>query len=146
MTDNMNLGKAGELRVAAELLMRGHECFLTLADSGVDIVLGSGLRLQVKSAHARMNPKRGERSRHYTFSFKRWKKRQGHYVPHPLEGVDFAVLWASDDDAFFIVPVDEIKGRYGVKLNLTENSRAGSVNTALKRYRDAWDLLEEGGD
>ncbi|MGH9424321.1 MAG: hypothetical protein ACRD3J_30390, partial [Thermoanaerobaculia bacterium] len=42
-------GQAGVHRVLSELILRGHRPYTPSADTGVDILLGSGVRVQVKS-------------------------------------------------------------------------------------------------
>lgn len=142
---NIALGKAGELRVASELLLRGYDAFLTIADSGTDIVLGNGKRLQVKTARQGKEEPRGTGTiRRYAFSFKSWRKKEGRYVPHPLNNVDFVVLWAVEHNAFFIVPVDVIRGHSAVAMNLSESSLwtwKRGLTTQVLSFRERWDLL-----
>ena len=126
------LGKAGELRVASELLLKGFGLYLATVDSGVDIILENGKRIQVKSA--RRTIKKNFNS--YTFSFKSWKSRIGHHIAHPLDDVDFLILWAVNDDCFFIIPVQEIRGKYSVQLGLTGREWSHYV-----KYKNNWDSL-----
>ena len=135
MLKNLALGRAAELRVASELLLMGNEVFLTMVDSGADLVLGNGKRIQVKAAHRVVKGKRDYAD--YTFSFKSWRRQQGKYEAHKLESIDFIVLWAVDDNRFFVVPSQEIRGQYSVQIGLRR--RAWSKYMA---YEGKWELLK----
>lgn len=124
------LGMAGELRVASELLLRGHRPSLSLVDTGVDIVTDRGLRIQVKTAS------RGA-SGDYNFNISRWDKR----APHALENVDVLVLWAADTDSFWIVPCDVIRRKRNIRVRL--NARPyRSRNWNRDKYLNAWEVLK----
>ena len=136
MLSNLSLGKAGELRVASELLIRGYEVFQTVVDSGVDLILANGKRIQVKSAR---RSKAYANYTKYTFSFKAWHNKQGNYTPHELTGIDFVILWAVDDNEFFVIPATKIRGKYSVILTC-HGKRQWSLYLP---YRAQWNLLEE---
>ena len=117
--ETLLLGKAGELRVASELLLRGIDASLPLADTGIDLILTSGKRIQVKCSRERGC----ERGRHfYVFNFreglKRGEKKRGKCRPHKLENVDFIILWAIDHDSFFIIPAEEVRGKQSVTITV----------------------------
>lgn len=139
MLKNLSLGKAGELRIASELLLRGHEVFLTIVDSGSDLVLGNGKRLQVKVAQRR-HDKAANRTA-YMFSFKSWRKRENKYIAHPLADVDYIILWGLDDDLFLIIPSSEVRGRHSIRCNPTSKSTNNVVSHYLQ-FRNRWDLLQ----
>ena len=134
MYNNIAVGKAVELRVASELLLRGFEVYLTTADSGVDLILGNGKKIQVKGSHQSTFDSRQPR---YTFSFKAWHKKTKCYSAHELEGVDFLILWGIEDNIFFIVPAELVRGKYSVRLN-PNSERSQSI---LLPYREKWELL-----
>ena len=140
MKNNIALGKAGEFRVASELLLRGHEVFLATADSGVDLILGNGKRVQVKVSHLHLvdghNPK--WKARRYVFSFKSWRKKGKVYEPHKLEDVDYVILWAKNDDIFLIVPAEEVRGNYTIRF-VPDSKRLQSKYIGFK---DQWDSLK----
>ena len=138
MLANLALGKAGELRVASELLIRGHEVFFTLVDSGADLILGNGKRIQVKASHQKNCSLDGHYYPRYTFSFKSWKKKAGCYEPHSLEGIDFVILWAIEHDEFFVMPTEAIRGKYSVRLQLT-----GVSHSIYLGFKAKWDLLNQ---
>lgn len=129
MNGNVLLGRAAELRVASELLLRGHEVFLSLVDDGADLVMGSGLRLQVKAARRRQVGATG-----FSFSFHSWRKRTKDYAPHPLAGVDFVILWCVEANAFYVIPAERLRGQVCAHLGETPSRRWGP-------YREAWNLL-----
>lgn len=133
MTRNLSIGKAGELRVASELLIRGFEVHLSLVDFGSDLLLSDGTRIQVKTAHNIKNKSINYTA--YTFTFKKWKPKTGRSKPHGLKDVDFIILWGIDNDLFFIVPAEIIRGKYSVRItNYGKNSK-------YLIYKDNWDLL-----
>ena len=129
------LGKAGELRVASELLLRGMDVSLSLVDSGVDLILTNGKRLQVKSARM---IKRGKKRYRYVFNFRTWKKQvdgDRKKEAHKLENVDFVILWAVDDDLFFIIPVETIRGKTSININ------ARNKDNKFMVFKNNWSVL-----
>ena len=135
MLTNLAIGRAGDLRVASELLLRGCDVYLTLVDSGSDLVLGNGKRIQVKTAR-RHYFQQGRQYSRYTFSFKSWQKKENHYKRHALENVDFVILWAVEDNTFFIIPADKIRGKYSISFALGRQSESGYL-----AFKDKWDSL-----
>lgn len=126
--NNLALGKAGELRVASELLLRGHEIFLTVTDTGVDLILGDGKGLQVKTA--RIN-KYGR----YMFSLKAWRKKGDPPKAQPFTGVDYLICWTVDDKAFFIIPTPHIIGRKSIAIY------PNSLRSQFAVFKDNWEAL-----
>lgn len=140
MINNMAIGKAGELRVASELFIRGYEVWLSLIDSGADLIVGENhLKVQVKTARRRT----GRWGNTYTWTFKSWRQKEGHYITHPLEGIDFAILWAVEDNIFYIIPANFIRGRYSIVL--WPNSKRG-VWSRYVAFKDNWDSLKSKTD
>ena len=138
MLTNLAIGKAGDLRVASELLLRGCDVFLTIVDSGSDLVLGNGKRIQVKTARRHYFTQKGEyQCSRYTFSFKAWQRNEKHYKCHALENVDFVILWAVEDDVFFIIPAEKVRGKYSVSLALGRQN-----NSIYLAFKDKWDSLK----
>lgn len=132
--DNMygnKIGLAGEFRVMAELLLRGHNPAKSYLEQGADIVLENNLRIEIKSAHkCNVNKLRYNRAT-YTFALKGGarKKKQN------LAGCDFVILWCIDDDNFLIIPTIEITKTVIAIDKLTPVSK-------YFKYKNAWDLLE----
>lgn len=131
------LGKAGELRVASELLLRGNDVYFNSADSGVDLILGSGKKIQVKVAYSSAVKDYWE-CRRYVFSFKSWRKVDKHYEPHNLAGVDYVILWAINDNVFFVIPAEKIRGRLAVSLNPISTKQ----QSEYMLFKDKWDSLK----
>lgn len=133
--DNNNLGKAGELRVASELLLRDLTPLLSMVDTGTDITLTNGVRLQVKTA--RLGCEEGRLR--YSFNFHQHFLKDGRrkYRPHVLL-VDFIVLWTVDDDKFYVVPVEVIRGKVQIRLYPNDRRKGFSL---IYEYEDAWRLL-----
>ena len=143
------LGRAGELRVASELLLKGFDVSLMLVDGGADLILTNGNRIQVKTARLRETREHHERKDKtrlyyhayiYSFLFKGWKRDESgkrKQVAHKLENVDFIILWCIDDNYFFIVPIDKIRG----KINLSFSRK--TQTHWICQYKNNWDLLEK---
>ena len=101
-------------------------------DSGIDLILGNGKRLQVKSSM------KADATYSYTFNFKSYHKKEGYYIPHNLKEVDYIVLWAVNDDVFFIIPSEIIRSKLSVKM-WTDTHR----ETKYTKFRGRWELLNE---
>lgn len=124
---SLEQGQAGVYRVLSELILRGHCPYVPSADTGVDILLESGLRIQVKStrresAHWRLSPG--------TFSFSlcgaKSIRKGGVYVrPARVfsDFCDFLVLWAIEPDRFWIVPAQVLNGRHTAVISSTKQWR-----------------------
>lgn len=152
-------GQAGVYAVASQLCLRGHIPFFPAVDQGVDLVIGNGIRIQVKCAHL-IQSKHGLKGGKgyyiggaYGFNLRRgvWDKstnRTSRREIRSYEGVaDFFVLWGIDEDRFWIVPTS-VKNRaiwFGAEnYNGSNNS---SYTEAMKKRRQAeyenrWDLLD----
>jgi hypothetical protein len=97
------IGQAGVFRVASALLLKGHVPSFPSVDTGVDILLDNGLRIQVKS--------RNMQTTHpsyplgfYNFSV---KENNRDVVRDWTKIVDFIVFWGINEDRYFIVPASE---------------------------------------
>ena len=139
MSKTLTVGKAGEYRVASELLLRGYKVYLdAIGDTAVDLVLDNGRKIQVKAAHRiSAYDKRHPEYTQYNFSFKSWNKESGHYLTHPLKGISHIILWAIDDDIFFILPSKEVRGKFGVRFGLGKR-RSWSQ---YAHFKNNWDCL-----
>ncbi len=131
------LGMAGQLRVASELMLRNHIPATPLVDTGVDLILETGIRIQVKSARLHSSQKAGRRNR-YGFAFQHWRKGQA----YDLSGVDFVVCWGANTDEFWIMPADSLNGT--THLIITPGA-SGSYTKRRKidvsLYEGAWHLI-----
>lgn len=131
------LGTAGQLRVASELMLRNHRPAVTLVDTGVDLILENGIRIQVKSARLHSNQKASRKNR-YIFAFQHWRKGQ----PYNLSGVDFVICWGANTDDFWIIPSDSLNG--ATHLTITPSALARyktrrKIDVSL--YEGAWHLI-----
>ena len=66
---NNELGKAGEYRVAAELLLRGHSIYMPSVDNGVDLVIDDGVTIQIKCGQKQPRKCKGYSYNIYNFGF-----------------------------------------------------------------------------
>lgn len=139
MLSNLALGKAGELRVASELLLRGQEVYFAVVDGGTDLILATGKRIQVKAAKKRTNE--NHRTAYY-FSFKSWRKKENKHTKHELIGIDYVILWGIDEDIFLIIPTEEVRGHYCVRF-APNNKRPHNKTSNYLQYINRWDLLDK---
>lgn len=98
------IGKAGEHMVAGHLLLREIPVSFPEVDTGVDIIAGNGIRVQVKSSHSRV-----ERTNGYMFTMSARTPKNGHkqYRLKHREYhsfVDFMILWGIEDNRFWVIP------------------------------------------
>ncbi len=129
-------GQVGVHRVVAELIERGHAPYLPVIDDGIDILLGSGLRLQVKTTKAPVKHWRQEGRWSFTLTrAQRIVKRR--YVPcSPRQfsaQVDFVILHALKANRYWIVPAAVLDGRFSI--NFKDGSKqwqACDVETARR--------------
>lgn len=143
------IGRAGELRVASELMLRKHIVYMPSVDNGIDVVLGNGKRIQIKCGQKHIVHSQGRILDKYIFNFKSsvtWKKRvkhgDSHHVePHKLKDVDFIILWAIDDDDFYIIPAEKVRGTPTVSFTADEEKRTQVKWNKWLPYRNNWGLL-----
>lgn len=114
-------GQAGVHRVLSELILRGHRTYTPSADTGVDILLESGVRIQVKTT---MRASAHHRLVEGTFLFTlgqadRIIKSQVVNLPGRefSKHCDFIVLWAIEPDRFWVVPAGVLDGRHTVTIS-----------------------------
>lgn len=138
MLSSSDIGKAGELRVASELILRGHRPMLSLVDEGVDITLENSKTLQVKSCHV-VNKRQGKTS-YYVFTFHTLHEKRdenGRRRKKQKMIADFAVLWCIEVDLFFVIPQKAIGGLHTV--NIPDNNESSSK---WNEYHDKWEVLD----
>lgn len=140
------IGKAGELRVASELLLRGHRVCLNLIDSGTDLILENNIKIQVKCARKISRPYQDKNKKYYEstpvyhFSLRRWGKepRHGNTPCAPISAeIDFVICWAIDDDIFYVIPADKIRDKSGIVITFSKNG----LTPKFSEYIDCWNLL-----
>jgi len=143
MNNSMIIGKAGELRVMSELLLRGFFPSLMLEISEADIILTNGIRIQVKSSFLHHSK---TAKNYYSFSFRGWKRDitgKRKQEKHELKNVDFIILWAIKDNIFFIIPAEKIRRRYSWSIGYAHLSQRKKKSWLLE-YENKWDLLSQG--
>jgi hypothetical protein len=96
----MMIGQAGTFRVMSELLLRGHVPSVPSVDTGVDILLDNGLRIQVKTSHLRSHPNYPEGVYHFSIRDSNFGKRYRDWS----KIVDFMVFWGVEESRFFVIP------------------------------------------
>lgn len=134
------LGKAAEHRAMSEMLLRGMEPALVSVDRGADMILPSGLRLQVKAAT------RSEKGK-ITWKFVQYRYSKGKALDkvRPPVQPHYYLLWDVTDNRWFVVPAIKVEGRYGVHLNKygTDRLKNAASYFQLTEYEGRWDLLIE---
>jgi len=128
-------GQAGVHRVASELMMRGHHvCFPAADTHGVDLMLESGIKIQVKTANLGFYERTPNGA--YWFQFGKTvfasatgklRKEKRNYSSQ----CDFVVLYGIDDSKFWIVPANEVDNASGVVMGRAEQYR--DFNPAVMR-------------
>ena len=140
-TSNLLVGEAGRLRVASELLRRGHRVLLPCIDDGVDLYTEDGIGIQVKSSSLGGN--------YYTFLFRSWKMIRGRKTqkyPHLDKRVDCVVLWGLDDDILWVLPASVVRGMATVRVPSPNRKlvRYTTRPTKYRQYVSAWNLIAKG--
>ena len=134
-------GRAGELRVASELFLRGFRPSLSLDNDEVDLILDNGFRIQVKSAS--LNKRAA-----FSFNFKGWKRigEKRRQVRHELKKVDFIILWGIDEDLFLIFPKSELQNRTSITVPGAgpKQNQGRGIGRRYLLYKNQWDLLGQG--
>ena len=143
----MMIGQAGVYRVMSELLLRGHVPSVPCVDTGVDIALDNGLRMQVKSVTMRPHPGYPEGA--YCFSVK--ENNHGSKKRDWTKVVDFLVYWGINENRFFVIPAADATQNFWIRpknaapvidsyrvRNLRNNPKG---NRHLVTFEDRWDLL-----
>lgn len=124
--DYMQLGRAGELRVASELLLRGHSPSLSLVDRGIDLICDCGKTVQVKTSSLISTKGRpGQKLRNrYSFNFTNWHKQ----AP-TVSAADLVVCWAVGTESFWVFSGPETLVR---QINI--NPLTSTYDFALNRW------------
>lgn len=102
---NIELGKAGELRVASELILRGFNPALIQVDNGCDIVLENGVRIQVKTCSTishNIHRKNKLKNNRYVFSLARGNNKKRY-----TNEADYFICWCVPEDWFQVIPAKE---------------------------------------
>ncbi len=141
------VGQAGVWRVAAELAMRGHIPLFPGIDHGYDIMIENGLRLQVKSAHAKLgHPGYPDGayafdSRQYTWGKENTRQRNSRSY---TKDADFFVFWGIEDNKFWIMATGEFRsGIWFTRATpVMGDKNYKRVTDRRLAYENRWDLLD----
>ena len=136
MITKQHIGAAGELRVMSELFLRGYNPAKTYVDNGADLILQSGINIEVKCSTRSGSVRKAD-----------GRKRSGVYVFHlggnkrkmpSKEEIDFVICWCIDDNIFYIIPYSEINC---IAISISDISE--TAKTKFVKYRNNWNVLEE---
>lgn len=121
-------GKAGEYRIASELLLRGHNPSISVVDEGVDIILENGIKIQIKTTN---NPLKNDK---YQISLRGPNHFNGNKnrTAYSLKS-DFTIVWLIKINIFYIIPSAVLVGKKSVDFNTNTNFH--------KPYINNWDVL-----
>lgn len=131
-------GMAGVYAVASQLCLRGITPCFPAVDSGADLILDNGVKIQVKCGKLRRHP--GFDNGVYCFDVnkvsRKDKRSAGIY--------DFAAFWGVDENRFFIMPAGECTGAVWVAKRGSRLYRRDpkSMSEKVKANEDAWHLLD----
>lgn len=132
-------GQQGVHRVVSELIGRGHSPYLPVMDTGTDILLGSGVRIQVKTTHRTSGHWRTAGRFSFTLN-KSQRIVQRKYTPCSSrkfsEEVDFVILHAIEANRFWVVPAAVLDNRNTVTFADGERQWKSLDMVEAKRMRD----------
>lgn len=147
------LGKAGELRVRAELILQGFSPAVCDNDDGTDIILAdNGLKIQVKTS---LRPHYNQNYAYkYSFAIRQMQFRKGkegqytrtHTRKNYLDKADFFVFYLVEHNTFYVVPETEIGGKVSFVVPTPGERRVYKrkdepSKSKYEQYRNAWHLL-----
>jgi len=154
------VGQAGVYAVASKLALCGHNVLFPAVDEGYDLMLGNGLKIQVKSARLMFLSRKKYQAGLYSFSLRRkmydpsGKNRLSRIMRPYSEVADFFVLWGVEEDRFWILPTS-IKNKridFARKDSISTNINAGLQShwQVIAKEKEAameerWDLLDVTG-
>jgi hypothetical protein len=137
-------GQAAVYQVASQLLMRGVNVSFPAIDDGVDLIVESGVRIQVKSTRL-YNGHKNYPHGAYCFHFTRWtrsahvKYLRGEKVDRRLrfsDRSDVVVLWGVDQNRFWIVPALELDDTHMVAVGCETVYRKPVDPSVVKAMRE----------
>jgi hypothetical protein len=150
------IGQAGVYAAASQLALCGHNILFPGVDEGYDLVLGNGLKIQVKCARLIFQNTAMYREGVYAFDLRRAiydPKTANHQSTQKFRSyqsvADFFVLWGIDEDRFWIIPTS-IKNK---RIYFPRRGSISKSNSYAKSYwlkisqdktaamEDRWDLL-----
>lgn len=149
------IGKAGELRVRSELVLRGLTPAVCDQDTGVDIIIAeNGKRLQVKTS---MNPSYSKKdySWRYSFAIRVAQIRSNgdgtygkKFTRRDYSDNDYFVFFLISHGIFYIIPVKEIGEKVSFCISTPDEERSYKRNENAKsvskyeKYKNNWKVLK----
>ena len=147
------IGKAGELRVRSELLLRGLTPAVCDDDNGTDIIVANnGKKLQVKTANKPHDNK--SYGWKYSFAIRQTRfrnsidgKYERNFTRKDYSGkADFFIFWCIEHDIFYIIPESEIGEKVSFVVPIPVEDRKYRINkrksrSKYEKYKNAWELL-----
>ena len=112
-------GKAGEYRVASELILRGCVPAFPAIDLGCDLMIDHGVRIQVKSMHLTKCGRRVIPHYYFTPSIRRVTDKKQYVILKDRkmsDECDFVVAWGINENRFWIIPAHLLDGKMSVSL------------------------------
>lgn len=135
MAENLVVGEIGETRVLAKLLELGHIPYRPVVDDhGVDFMLSTGLKLQVKTARLTKRAHQNHMTYSYTLGIvNTTRNRRGRVLRRKLysEECDVLILHGLDENRFWICPAYLVDGRACLELGPRSWRTAGEVREQL---------------
>jgi hypothetical protein len=114
------VGRAGEFRVMSELMLRGHNPSMPAIDTGGDVVIENGIRIQVKTSQLTRKGRRPQYSLgYYRFYLGEYKGNRIKKRDWSLD-CDFFVFWCLDEDRFFIAPPSAVQQNWIIIAHKSE--------------------------
>ena len=149
-----DVGKAGELRVRSELLIRGFSSAVFDQDNGIDIILSNGKKIQVKTS---MRPSHTPSNYSYKYSFSirqtQFRNSKGglyerSYTRKDYSECDYFIFWCVEDDIFYIIPVGKIGGKISLTIptpleNRTYRTYKRNHISKYEQYKNNWEVLND---
>lgn len=104
-------GKAAEYFVAGHLLSREIPVSFPVVDTGIDLIAGNGIRIQVKAVRKRRSTGEG-----YCFTLASRVRLKEHdkyrlKIRDWSKEIDFLILWGAEENRFWILPTRIFNGR-----------------------------------
>ncbi len=139
-------GQAGVLRVASELILRGHLPFFPAYDGkGVDIIVDGTVRIQVKTTLRETEEKkysgRTWAAGHVMFSLSKTQYAKGRLKTVSRQFVDecdLLILWAIEPDRFWIVPSHVVNGRHSFNIGPVQRMQEFDTEKAKTLRDQGW--------
>jgi hypothetical protein len=149
------IGKAGELRVRSELMLRDIIAGHFDVDTGTDVVLENGIKIGVKTSLKPIYSKK-DYSYRYTFSIRVPQVRnigdglyRKKYMKKDYIGfVDYWIFWCVEDNFFYIVPNKEVGQKVSFCIPTPDAERKYISHkehesvSKYEKYKNNWEQLK----